>query len=241
MDPALTSIFDSLPLAALSLSDPLLPHNTEPWTLLTMRPTPSQSRVLRSFARPTPADVPSHNYLSPLDNLLDHWPSAHATDLATCDSFSFPTWGLPAYLTHRGNFAPGLPCSVPQLPVLDFPPSPSDTCSSNSTDITSSPVPDTIRVVCDVPLLAPRPLPYHSPTFLQFDLPDTDEDLSHPPYTHRPSKRKREPDSDLDDDHYRTKRHAGINSWRSRVQRSWDDPAAMHDSCWPCGNDRWQP
>ncbi|KIL00669.1 hypothetical protein PAXRUDRAFT_8055 [Paxillus rubicundulus Ve08.2h10] len=239
MDPALTSIFDSLPLAALSLTDPH--RNTTSCPSLTMRSTPSQSRVLRSFARPTPADAPSHDYLSPLDNLLDHWSSTQSTDLATCDSFSFPTWGLPPYATHGTNFAANLPCSAPRLPVLDFPPSPSDTCSSTSTDITSSPIPDTIRVVCDVPLLAPRPLPYHSPTFLQFDLPDTDEDLSHPPYTHRPSKRKREPDSDLGNDHHRTKRHAGIDSWRSRVQRSWHDPAPVHNSCWPCGNDRWQP
>ncbi|KAH7889907.1 hypothetical protein F5I97DRAFT_1784217, partial [Phlebopus sp. FC_14] len=74
-------------------------------------------------------------------------------------------------------------------------PSPSDTCSSISTDMTP---PDTIRVVCDLPVLAPRPLPYHSPTFLHFDLPDTDEDLSHPPYTHRPHRRKRpsQPDAD---------------------------------------------
>ncbi|KAL5529289.1 hypothetical protein ACEPAG_5274 [Sanghuangporus baumii] len=39
--------------------------------------------------------------------------------------------------------------------------------------------------VCDVPLLAPRPLPFTPPAFLQFDcLPDEDEDLSFPPYTH---------------------------------------------------------
>lgn len=40
-----------------------------------------------------------------------------------------------------------------------------------------------IHVVCNAPLVAPVPLPYHSPTFLQFDLPDIDADLSHPPYT----------------------------------------------------------
>lgn len=43
-------------------------------------------------------------------------------------------------------------------------------------------------VVCDVPLLAPRPLPFTPPAFLQFELPDVDEDLSFPPYTY--SKRK---------------------------------------------------
>ncbi|KAL5533204.1 hypothetical protein ACEPAF_4980 [Sanghuangporus sanghuang] len=39
--------------------------------------------------------------------------------------------------------------------------------------------------ICDVPLLAPRPLPFTPPAFLQFDcLPDEDEDLSFPPYTY---------------------------------------------------------
>ncbi|KAH7929772.1 hypothetical protein BV22DRAFT_971740, partial [Leucogyrophana mollusca] len=87
------------------------------------------------------------------------------------------------------------------------PPSPSDTCSSISTDISPSPAPNTIRVVCDVPLVAPRPLPYHSPTFLQFDLPDVGEDLSHPPYTQRPSKRKRETDEAVEEQ-LCAKRHA---------------------------------
>ncbi|KAF9016103.1 hypothetical protein BDZ89DRAFT_1166432 [Hymenopellis radicata] len=41
-------------------------------------------------------------------------------------------------------------------------------------------------VVCTAPLVAPKPLPFHSPTFLQFThLPDLDQDLSHPPYTYR--------------------------------------------------------
>lgn len=65
-----------------------------------------------------------------------------------------------------------------------------------------------MHVVCTAPLVAPKPLPYHSPTFLQFDLPDDDEDLSHPPYVSRPHKRKRAPspsssadsDDNADDD-----------------------------------------
>ncbi|GJE90869.1 hypothetical protein PsYK624_070130 [Phanerochaete sordida] len=59
--------------------------------------------------------------------------------------------------------------------------------------------PPAVHVVCTAPLVAPKPLPYHSPTFLQFDLPDDDEDLSHPPYCSRPHKRKRQ-DTDLDED-----------------------------------------
>ncbi|KAF9228657.1 hypothetical protein BS17DRAFT_812626 [Gyrodon lividus] len=234
-------MFDSLPLAALSLANPHLPHNTESWSSLCTRSAHSHSRVLRTFTRPSPPVTRSHSHLSPLDDLLGHWPSVPLTDLAICDPFSFPNWRPPPHLIDRDN----LSCSVPRLPVLDctaVPPSPSDTCSSISTDITPSPTTDPVRVVCDIPLLAPRPLPYHSPTFLQFDLPDTDEDLSHPPYTHRSSKRKREIDSEFDDQHYRTKRHAGIDSWRSRVvQQSWDDPLAIHHSFRPCGNERWQP
>jgi len=48
-----------------------------------------------------------------------------------------------------------------------------------------------VHVVCNAPLFAPIPLPYHPPTFLQFELPDVDQDLSHPPYIHRSPKRKR--------------------------------------------------
>jgi hypothetical protein len=53
-------------------------------------------------------------------------------------------------------------------------------------------------IVCDVPLHAPRPLPYHSPHFLQFaDLPEPDADLSHPPYARRrPLKRARGDEDD---------------------------------------------
>ncbi|KAH0830394.1 hypothetical protein J3R83DRAFT_1788 [Lanmaoa asiatica] len=114
----------------------------------------------------------------------------------------------------------------PSFSVLDFPPSPSDTCSSISADSSPSSPPDTVRVVCDVPLLAPRPLPYHSPTFLQFELPDTDEDLSHPPYTHRPSKRKRDADDDPAISQSQSKRRPGIHRRLSRiVHRPWDHPS----------------
>ncbi|KAH9854101.1 hypothetical protein C2E23DRAFT_884207 [Lenzites betulinus] len=67
----------------------------------------------------------------------------------------------------------------------------SDTSSAISRDSDLSPSPEIAEVVCNAPLVAPVPLPYHSPTFLMYDLPDEDEDLSHPPYTHRPHKRKR--------------------------------------------------
>ncbi|KAG1749022.1 uncharacterized protein EDB91DRAFT_1244814 [Suillus paluster] len=109
------------------------------------------------------------------------------------------------------------PRSKQHLRPFDFTPSPSSETSS-SFYLSPSPEPLPIRVVCNVPLLAPRPLPYHSPTFLQFDLPDPDEDLSHPPYTHRPSKRKRE-DDDHHSDNLRLKRHAGVQRWAAGVHR----------------------
>ena len=77
--------------------------------------------------------------------------------------------------------------------------SPSDSVMSSIT--TPSPAPEYVHVICNAPLVAPKPLPYHSPTFLQFDLPDDDEDLSHPPYVSRPHKRKREEEAEEEEAH----------------------------------------
>lgn len=90
------------------------------------------------------------------------------------------------------------------------PPSPSDSISSvelspiqsssHSPLFEFSPQSRPIFVQCTAPLIAPKPLPYHSPRFLQFDeLPELDEDLSHAPYVRRPlkkRKRENEPTSD---------------------------------------------
>lgn len=89
-----------------------------------------------------------------------------------------------------------LPLFLPILRLTRGPvsPAPSDSSSVLSWDTTPSPVPvqQPRQVTCNAPLVAPVPLPYHSPFFLQYDdLPDLDEDLSHAPYTHRPPKRKR--------------------------------------------------
>ncbi|KAF7311572.1 hypothetical protein MKEN_01059800 [Mycena kentingensis (nom. inval.)] len=80
---------------------------------------------------------------------------------------------------------------------FDQPPSPTDSMWSTSSSATASPPPlNPVTVVCNAPLVAPIPLPYHSPTFLQFELPEIEEDLSHPPYTTRSRtaalKRKRQ-------------------------------------------------
>ncbi|GLB35114.1 hypothetical protein LshimejAT787_0206790 [Lyophyllum shimeji] len=100
------------------------------------------------------------------------------------------SWGLPPV-------DDDLVFPITSLPELYFPPSPSDTSSTSSTDLSS---PQSVHVVCNAPLVAPIPLPYHSPRFLQFDLPDIDQDLSHPPYTRRSSKRKRASDDLPDQD-----------------------------------------
>jgi hypothetical protein len=122
------------------------------------------------------------------------------------------------------------PC-IPYFPFpeLDVPPSPTDTCSSFSTDsappTSPSPPPESIHVVCKVPVIAPVPLPYHSPTFLQFDLPDVEEDLSHPPYTQRlrsASKRKRDNEDTLVHERLTQRRRLGdvpqISGYSARRQ-----------------------
>lgn len=87
---------------------------------------------------------------------------------------------------------PNISLTIP-LAVLVDSAARSDTSSvvSRDSDLSPSPVPEVAEVICNAPLVAPIPLPYHSPTFLLYDLPDEDEDLSHPPYTRRPHKRKR--------------------------------------------------
>jgi hypothetical protein len=83
-------------------------------------------------------------------------------------------------------------------PLQGISPSPSES-SLMSED--GSPSPQHLNVVCNVPIVVPKPRPYRSLANLQFqfDLPSEDEDLSHPPYCTPRSvaKRKR---SDEDDD-----------------------------------------
>ncbi|KAF5324483.1 hypothetical protein D9611_004541 [Ephemerocybe angulata] len=81
-------------------------------------------------------------------------------------------------------------------------------------------------VVCNAPLVSPIPLPYNSPRFLEFDLPDIDEDLSHPPYTSRQSRsasRKRKADRELElalpEPKRRTPSAAPASAQRSQVRQ----------------------
>ncbi|KAI0295563.1 hypothetical protein BC826DRAFT_282881 [Russula brevipes] len=94
---------------------------------------------------------------------------------------------------------PALPISLP-IPALEpTTVSPSDPGSPMSTAAPFTPAPEFLHVVCNAPLLAPKPLPYRPPAFLDsFELPDPDEDLSHPPYTRSSSKRKRARDGEDD-------------------------------------------
>lgn len=48
-----------------------------------------------------------------------------------------------------------------------------------------------MRVTCDVPLIAPKPISFRQASkFLEFELPDPDEDLSHPPYVRSPQRKR---------------------------------------------------
>jgi hypothetical protein len=86
---------------------------------------------------------------------------------------------LTAHVTYRG---------------LD-PASSSGSCSSVS--IQTPPSAQFIEVVCDVPLVVPKPRPFRRISPIDFELPSEDQDLSHPPYTTRSSsKRKRSQDDE---------------------------------------------
>ncbi|KLO14207.1 hypothetical protein SCHPADRAFT_939755 [Schizopora paradoxa] len=78
------------------------------------------------------------------------------------------------------------------VPELDHSKTPESLSPTQLHETCITPSQDGVSAVCDVPLLAPRPVPFTSPTFLQFDyLPEDDEDLSYPPYTHSRKHRKR--------------------------------------------------
>ncbi|KAH8829513.1 hypothetical protein DL96DRAFT_1708643 [Flagelloscypha sp. PMI_526] len=90
--------------------------------------------------------------------------------------------------------------SLDTVNLLGAPPlSPAETCSSTTSEFPPQTPPlqqqqshhrPPVHVVCTAPLVAPRPLPYHSPTFIQFDLPDMDEDLSISPFPRNSGKKR---------------------------------------------------
>ncbi|KAI0035742.1 hypothetical protein K488DRAFT_82778 [Vararia minispora EC-137] len=70
------------------------------------------------------------------------------------------------------------------VPELEPASSPSEPGSPMSTLAPPTPGLEFVHVVCNAPLLAPKPLPYRPPAFLDgFDLPDPDADLSRVPYS----------------------------------------------------------
>ncbi|KAJ7261350.1 hypothetical protein B0H12DRAFT_1322106 [Mycena haematopus] len=120
-------------------------------------------------------------------------------------SFGSPESPFACWPQSRPALEPWHSLLGPYVPFYpDQPPSPTDTCYSFASSSTAgTPPPRATHVVCNAPLVAPIPLPYHSPTFLQFELPDIDEDLSHPPYTRRQAAVKRKRTVDREDDHAR--------------------------------------
>jgi hypothetical protein len=156
----------------------------------------------------------------------------HSQLFATDDprnQWSFPDWHCSDPVLNDTNLLDidindfsflGLQCksitscngTSPDLVMYLVPPSPSGSFSTGSSP--SPPPPESVHVVCNAPLVAPIPLPYHSPTFLQFErLPDIDDDLSHPPYTQRsPGKRKRLSDDGQPDVPLRPSKRRAENS-----------------------------
>jgi len=116
------------------------------------------------------------------------------------DAFAWPTawFDVPAVSPrreqrsnmHTEQYASDL--EFDNVPELDHSKTPESLSPTQLHESCITPSQDGVSAVCDVPLLAPRPVPYTSPTFLQFDyLPEDDEDLSYPPYTHSRKHRKR--------------------------------------------------
>ncbi|ETW85720.1 hypothetical protein HETIRDRAFT_457467 [Heterobasidion irregulare TC 32-1] len=110
-----------------------------------------------------------------------------------------PTLHIPEHLS-----VPGLVLSSPSAPN-----------SPTSTDAPPTPSPEFVHVVCNAPLVAPKPVLYRPPAVLQFqlELPDPDEDLSHPPYT-RKRKRSRDEPEDEKPGRTSTKRRATESALR---------------------------
>ncbi|CDO70773.1 hypothetical protein BN946_scf184798.g88 [Trametes cinnabarina] len=157
-------------------------------------------------------------------------PSSWANGGPSCP----PDFLLPFHHHPHKEYNPGPSYSVPR----------SETSSAVSRDSDLSPSPEVAEVVCNAPLVAPKPLPYHSPTFLLYDLPDEDEDLSHPPYTHRPHKRKRaleEEDADEHAEHAAThplpakRRSIGLPGWPRWESQAGSSSAAHAQATYQWG------
>lgn len=174
----------------------------------------------RPYVQPALAPAPAASYAHEL-RLTKEPTSVHRTIVADHSASSLPLRPLRR---------------VAHLSVTVHSPARSDA----TLDSESPASPPAVHVVCNAPLVAPKPLPYHSPTFLQFDLPDDDEDLSHPPYVSRPHKRKR-PQHDEDGDEDAAARDAIAMKRRASDDRRgrWHPqavssrPVAQQPCVWP--------
>ena len=111
----------------------------------------------------------------------------------------------------------------------DISPSPSES-SLMSDD--GSPSPQHLNVVCNVPIVVPKPRPYRSLANLQFqfDLPSEDQDLSHPPYcTSRSAAKRKRSDDDDDADDGSTPPSADRGSKRRRALLDSSLSLSTHD------------
>ncbi|KAN0128465.1 hypothetical protein V8E53_013672 [Lactarius tabidus] len=155
-----------------------------------------------------------------LDQWSPPWPDVYAfskpdSQLSRPHPYSsrrrppYPRLESTSALSPRTGARPVLRTQVPPtlsaipIPVLES--SPMSTSSKPGSPMSTlappTPAPGFLQVVCNAPLLAPKPLPYRPPAFLDsFELPDPDEDLSRPPYTRSSSKRKRTHTRDGQDD-----------------------------------------
>ena len=97
-----------------------------------------------------------------------------------------------------------------------------------------SPAPQHLNVVCNVPIVVPKPRPYRSLANLQFqfELPSEDQDLSHPPYcTPRSAAKRKRTDEDGDaDDGFSTSPSTDPGSKRRRTFSNPSLPTAVHPS-----------
>jgi hypothetical protein len=145
------------------------------------QPAPS----MQYYMRPPPPlqTFAARHYLYQQPCAPSHLQSWHRPQ--TSFSFSLPQHAFPRY--------PGPVPDKLSVPELEPSSTPSEPGSPLSTLAPQTPSPQVAHVVCNIPLHAPRPLPYRPPTFLNsFELPDPDADLSRPPYTGAAgSKRKR--------------------------------------------------
>lgn len=116
-----------------------------------------------------------------------HWPSALQW-YAFAPPAPLPYGPSQPWVSHHHHkLRPSSPVITVRTPTS----TPSTVASSASSSTSASSSPELVlHVVCTAPLVAPVPVPRARPALFECELPDIDEDLSHPPYITRPGKRK---------------------------------------------------